>query len=165
MTSIKEAGLSDVEMIRQIAEQTWWPAYQVILPAEQIRYMLQEIYDPQKIIQQLETGSQEYLLLLEDNRPVAFVSYAVEEGSADTFKIHKLYCLPATQGKGYGKMLVEEVAEITKKAGKKFLILNVNRQNNAKLFYERLGFEVQYEIDIPIGSYQMNDYVMRSIIT
>lgn len=164
MTRIKKAGLNDVEVIRQIAEKTWWPAYQDILPAEQIRYMLQEIYAPEKIRQQLESSSQEYLLLLEDNQPVAFAAYAIEEGTADNYKLHKLYCLPEKQGTGYGKRLVEEVVEIAKKVGRKFLILNVNRKNNAKSFYENLDFEVQYEIDNPIGPYQMNDYVMRKTL-
>jgi ribosomal protein S18 acetylase RimI-like enzyme len=39
--------------------------------------------------------------------------------------------------------------------------LNVNRYNPAKDFYEKLGFKIILEEDIPIGQYWMNDYVMR----
>jgi ribosomal protein S18 acetylase RimI-like enzyme len=41
------------------------------------------------------------------------------------------------------------------------LDLNVNRNNQAKHFYEKIGFNVIREEDIPIGPYWMNDYVMR----
>ena len=42
------------------------------------------------------------------------------------------------------------------------LQLNVNRQNNAKEFYEKMGFAVIGEEDIDIGSgYYMNDYIME----
>ena len=75
-----------------------------------------------------------------------------------------MYCLPITQGKGYGKTLINAVAEKTKESGKNILDLNVNRYNNAKSFYERMGFEVVYEEDIPIGPYWMNDYVMRKVL-
>jgi GNAT superfamily N-acetyltransferase len=72
-----------------------------------------------------------------------------------------LYCLPVTQGKGYGKILIEEVSRRTKADGKHTLDLNVNRYNKAKTFYEKMGFTVVYEEDIAIGPYWMNDYVMR----
>ncbi|MEI9808163.1 MAG: hypothetical protein WDO16_09960 [Bacteroidota bacterium] len=38
----------------------------------------------------------------------------------------------------------------------------MNRSNNAKLFYEKIGFIVIREEDIDIGNgYLMNDYVME----
>jgi len=41
----------------------------------------------------------------------------------------------------------------------------VNRQNNAKNFYEKLGFVVIKEEDIDIGNgYFMNDYVMEMML-
>ena len=63
--------------------------------------------------------------------------------------------------KGYGKTLINQVISNTLAAGVRTLDLNVNRYNNAKTFYEKMGFEVAYEEDIPIGKYWMNDFVMR----
>jgi GNAT superfamily N-acetyltransferase len=102
---------------------------------------------------------------LEDGTPVAFAGYSPREENADVYKLHKLYCLPQTQGKGYGKLLIDEVATRVKKAGKHILELNVNRHNKAKQFYERQGFSVAYEEDIPIGPYWMNDYVMTKTLS
>jgi ribosomal protein S18 acetylase RimI-like enzyme len=168
MYFIRKATLEDVEIIREIAEKTWWVAYSLILEKEQISYMLGDIYSKEKITSQLKNNTQTYLLLIEptrpaggDDKPVAFAAYSPREEDAQIYKLHKLYCLPETQGKGYGKILINEVINKTLEAGKHTLDLNVNRHNKAKNFYEKMGFQVAYEEDIPIGEFWMNDYVMR----
>jgi GNAT superfamily N-acetyltransferase len=161
MYIIRTATVNDVETIRRIADKTWWVTYGPILEAEQISFMLNEIYSVDKLHSQIENNLQTYLLLLEDGQPVAFAGYSPREENTDIYKLHKLYCLPETQGKGYGKILINEVAQKTIEAGKHVLELNVNRYNNAKSFYEKMGFVVAYEEDIAIGHYWMNDYVMR----
>ncbi len=161
MYSIRKATPGDVETIREIAEITWRHTYSPILEKEQLDFMLAEIYSVEKITSQLKHGTQTYLLLIEDYRPVAFAGYSPREEDPEIYKLHKLYCLPETQGKGYGKILINEVINKTLEAGKHTLDLNVNRHNKAKNFYEKMGFFVAYEEDVPIGKYWMNDYVMR----
>src|SRR5882757_4864446 len=156
MYSIRQATINDLETIRQIAEDTWWATYSPILEKEQISFMLDDIYSVEKMASQLKNGTQIYLLLIEKDKPVAFAAYSPREEDPEIYKLHKLYCLPETQGKGYGKILVNEVAKKTIEAGKHTLDLNVNRYNKAKTFYEKMGFEIAYEEDVPIGSYWMN---------
>ena len=57
--------------------------------------------------------------------------------------------------------MIDEVCRRVLAAGKHTLDLNVNRHNKAKSFYEKMGFTIAYEEDIPIGDYWMNDFVMR----
>ncbi|MES2267946.1 MAG: GNAT family N-acetyltransferase [Bacteroidota bacterium] len=161
MYLIREATVTDVDAILQIAHQTWWPTYEPLLGKEQVAYMLDELYTTEKIGKQITEKQQTFLLLTEDGQPVAFAAYSPREDNAEIYKLHKLYCQPATQGKGYGKILINAVASKTLEACKHALELNVNRYNKAKTFYEKMGFEVIYEEDIPIGPYWMNDYVMR----
>ena len=161
MYIIRKATIADVEIIRQIAEKTWWPTYVPILSSEQITYMLGALYSAEKIHHQIATNEQSFLLLIEDEEAVAFAAYSAREEDPDIYKLHKLYCLPQTQGKGYGKILIDAVVERVRAAGKSTLDLNVNRYNKARTFYEKMGFAVIYEEDIPIGEYWMNDFVMR----
>lgn len=161
MYSIRKAAIDDLETIREIAEITWRATYTNILSKEQLDFMLAEIYSVGKITSQLINNTQTYLLLMEDKMPVAFAAYSPREEDPEIYKLHKLYCLPQTQGRGYGKILIDEVAKNTAEAGKKTLDLNVNRNNKAKTFYEKMGFHVAYEEDVAIGKYFMNDYVMR----
>jgi GNAT superfamily N-acetyltransferase len=161
MLHIRQATTADVSVIQQIAEQTWWPAYSPILQPEQITYMLAQLYSVQTLTNQIAYNQQTFLLLLEDEQPVGFAAYSPRAEDPDIYKLHKLYCLPATQGKGYGKLFINTVIQKTLDAGKHVLELNVNRHNNAKNFYEKLGFAIAYTEDIAIGPYWMNDYVMR----
>jgi len=161
MYTIRKATLNDVEAIRQIARETYQHTYLPIIGQEQIDFMQRDIYSVEKLSSQIKDNSQTFLMLEEDGQPVAFAGYSPRTEDPEVYKLHKLYCLPQTQGKGFGKILINEVAAQTLEAGKQFLDLNVNRYNKAKTFYEKMGFKVIYEEDIPIGDYFMNDYVMR----
>jgi len=159
--AIKTATVADTEIIRHLANETWWPTYSPILEKEQIEFMLGEIYSTEKISHQLATNEQTFLLLMEDSEPVGFAAFSPRAEDPEIYKLHKLYCLPKTQGKGCGKLLLNAVISEVKKAGKQTLDLNVNRYNKALTFYEKMGFKIAYEEDIAIGPYWMNDYVMR----
>ena len=161
MYQIRPASPEDTETIIALAEKTWQATYTQILEKAQLDYMLSTIYSVDNILNQLKNNIQTYLLLIEDEKPVAFAAYSPREENPEIYKLHKLYCLPETQGKGYGKVLINEVAGKTIEAGKHTLDLNVNRYNKAKTFYEKMGFAVAYEEDVAIGEYWMNDYVMR----
>ena len=161
MYSIRPATIADTEIIRSIAHGTWWHTYSPILSQEQIAFMLTDIYAADTISRLLETGEQHFLLLIENDRPVAYAAYSPRQENPDIYKLHKLYCLPETQGKGYGKILINAVIEQVKQAGKSVLELNVNRYNKSYTFYLRMGFSIAYEEDVAFGSYWMNDYVMR----
>jgi GNAT superfamily N-acetyltransferase len=165
MYSIRTATVADVETIRQLAQEIWYATYLSILSKEQLDFMLTEIYSTEKITQQIENNEQTFMLIIEEDQIVAFAAYSPREEDPEIYKLHKLYCLPATQGKGYGKLLINEVSAKVLEAGKHLLELNVNRHNKAQSFYEKMGFKVMYEDNIAIGPYWMNDYIMRKELT
>lgn len=158
--TIRQASAADIPTINQLAGAIWEPTYQAILSKEQINYMFEEIYSQEALAQQMQEG-QTFLLLEEEAQPMGFAAYSVKDEEARVYKLNKIYLLPQTQGKGYGKLLLQEVEQQAKKAGAAILDLNVNRHNNAKGFYERSGYNVYQQEDIAIGPYWMNDYVMR----
>jgi len=161
MVRIRTATINDIEIIRNIAQDVWWPAYSSILSKEQIAYMLELFYTTEIIGRQIQTGQQEYLLLEADGIPVGFASYAPRDENPGVYKLHKLYCKVQVHGKGYGRQLMHAVEDSVKRKGGVRLELNVNRYNPAKMFYEKSGYTILYEEDIDIGNnYLMNDYVM-----
>jgi GNAT superfamily N-acetyltransferase len=164
MYTIREANINDVETIRQLAHEIWWPTYSPILANDQIEYMLADRYTTDVLTQQIAGNQQTYLLVLDERKPVAFAAYSPDDKDPVICKLHKLYSLPATQGKGVGKMLLNAIYERALAAGKNAIELNVHRSNPAKSFYEKMGFVIAYEIDIPFGPYWLNDYVMRKVL-
>ncbi len=122
--------------------------------------MFEVIYSREALERQMQEG-QTFLILEESGKPVGFAAFSVKDEAAKAYKLNKIYLLPQTQGKGYGKALLQAVEQEVKLSGATLLDLNVNRHNPAKGFYERCGYQVHQQEDIPIGPYWMNDYVMR----
>ena len=152
----------DIPVIISLAEHTWAPTYQHILSKTQLDYMFAEIYNPRALQDQIDKG-QVFLLLYENETPAGFASFS-EQPRPGVFKLNKIYVVPACHGRSYGRLLLDKVQEQVKAAGGQTLELNVNRHNPAKAFYEKCGFTVSREEDVPIGPYWMNDYVMQKIL-
>jgi RsiW-degrading membrane proteinase PrsW (M82 family)/ribosomal protein S18 acetylase RimI-like enzyme len=156
---IRKAERDDVELIRSLCIEVWPQTYASILTADQVAYMLEESYSPQALQKQLDEG-QQFLIVYNAVHPVGFASYS--EVAPGVFKLNKIYILPAHQRRGIGKKVIQYVIDEIQSKGAVALQLNVNRENGAKQFYERLGFVVTGSEDIAIGDgYFMNDYVME----
>jgi ribosomal protein S18 acetylase RimI-like enzyme len=159
---IRPATGKDITLIKNLAYEIWLEAYGKILSSKQMAYMLDLIYSEASLQKQTEQGHH-FLIVEEDTKPVAFADY---NNLKDTvYKLQKIYALPSQQGKGIGRLLIDHVIKKVKKAGGTTLLLNVNRHNKAKLFYEHLGFKVISEEDIDIGEgYFMNDNGEKTLL-
>jgi len=175
---ILPATPAEYETIRRIAHATWPDTFGEILSREQIAYMLEMMYSVDELAKQTADGVVFKLLVEADQpgkrtergyikgrvtrfTPVGYVGYQ-KDYLPEVTKIHKLYLLPSTQGKGYGKALIEEVAMIARNENQTKLRLDVNHQNKAIGFYERLGFEKIERCNTDIGKgYLMEDWIME----
>jgi ribosomal protein S18 acetylase RimI-like enzyme len=102
------------------------------------------------------------LLAKEENVALDFASYEHHYNQKAVTRIHKIYILPQTQGKGIGKLLIDTIGNLAKKNQSIALSLNVNRSNNALIFYKKIGFEIVGEEDIELEhGYLMEDYIME----
>jgi GNAT superfamily N-acetyltransferase len=157
---IRTADAEDINIIGYLAQQIWPVTYREILSEAQLEYMLNLIYSPEALKQQMDLQHQ-FLIAELDEEPVGFASYSSISGDG-LFKIHKLYVLPEYHGKGLGKALLDFITEEISSLGATSLRLNMNRKNKAKYFYERNGFTIIKEEDIDIGNnYFMNDFVLE----
>jgi len=156
---IRKAYPPDIPLIREMAYEIWPVTYGSILSKDQIDYMLNLIYSEKVLHAQMENNF-EFNIVYDGEHPVGFASFSLIEPRL--YKLHKIYVLPSQQGKGTGRFIIEQLIKEMKTKGATTLQLNVNRNNNAKLFYEKMGFTIIKEEDIDIGNgYFMNDYVME----
>ncbi len=159
---IRKATTEDVQLIRELTFKVWPQTYAPILSKTQIDYMLEMMYSKSSLQQQMNKGSQ-FIIVYENNEPVGFAAYF--EKSPSVFKLDKIYVLPSQQGKGTGRFVIDYIINKIKKKGATALQLQVNRNNKARNFYEKLGFVVIEEKDFDIGNgYFMNDYVMEKVL-
>ena len=158
---IRFADLDDIPTIGYLAQQIWPVTYGAILSEGQLKYMLERNYSPESLNEQITKLNHRFLIAELDEEAVGFASFGTTE-DLGIQKLHKIYVLPQTQGKGVGRALLDFVIEQVLDEGDHTLHLNVNRHNKAKDFYEKLGFRVIQEVDIEIGNgFQMNDYIME----
>jgi RsiW-degrading membrane proteinase PrsW (M82 family)/GNAT superfamily N-acetyltransferase len=157
--AIRKAYPHDIPLIRDLAFKIWPVTYSSIVGMDQVNYMLGLLYSESRLAEDMQKGI-EFVILYDGVQPIGFASIGLME--PQVYKLHKIYVLTSYQGKGAGKFILNELITAIKQKGATSLLLNVNRNNPAKGFYEKLGFTVIKEENIDIGNgYLMNDYVME----
>jgi GNAT superfamily N-acetyltransferase len=165
MFTIIPATPNDYKTIQDIAHQTWPLTYGEILSSEQLDYMLDAFYNEEAIKDSIANKGHYFILAKEGEETLGFASYEYHYEQKNQTKIHKIYILPETQGKGVGKLLIDHVEKEAKDKGSEILSLNVNRYNKALHFYQKIGFQIKAKIDIELDhGYLMEDYVMEKPI-
>jgi ribosomal protein S18 acetylase RimI-like enzyme len=161
--TIRRATSADITTIQHLTSIIWPATYSSILSRDQIEYMLELMYSSESLRRQMEDLHHHFILCYDGDEAVGFASFS--DLGENVFKLHKIYVLPDRQGRGIGRFMIDYIIAEIRQKGAVALDLNVNRQNPARFFYERLGFTIIREEDIDIGKgYWMNDYVMRKLI-
>lgn len=148
--------------IKRIAYQTWPATFGAILTEKQIAYMLDWMYTIPSLTSQINDKGHVFLLAKEAESFFGYASYELNYNGLPKTKIHKIYLLPVSQGKGIGALLINRIGEIAAMNDNKALLLNVNRHNKAIGFYEKMGFSIVGNEDIDIGDgFLMEDFIME----
>ncbi|MFY7813571.1 MAG: GNAT family N-acetyltransferase [Chryseobacterium taeanense] len=162
-----KATEKDIPLIQSLARRSWENAYAEILSAEQIEYMLKTMYSHEEISKQLQDADYHYFLIFDEikNTFEGFLGY--EHGyEQNTTKLHRIYLIPESKGKGLGRMSIDFLKQKVSETHDKRIVLNVNKNNTAKMFYESQGFGVYNEVIVDIGNgFVMDDYEMEFYIT
>ena len=156
--TISHATKNNLEVVEALAWQIWPVYYQTIISLDQVEYMLREFGNPHFLGNQMDNGMQLYLAY-EEKQPVGYM--ALMPVSKDKIKLDKLYLLPETRGKNYGRQILSFAESASKQEGAIFLTLNVNRFNPSLQFYEKCGFAVVEEVDIALGPFMLFDFIME----
>ncbi|EMS32655.1 putative acetyltransferase [Mariniradius saccharolyticus AK6] len=163
MIEIIPATVDLLPEVKSIAYKTWPSTFSKILTKEQIDYMLEAMYDlPILESLVLEKGHQ-YILAKDETGYLGFCSFEHDSNQSNKTKIHRIYLLPETQGKGLGRLLINYVVDQAKRKNQAAIYLNVNKFNEKAIqFYERIGMRKAKEEVIDIGNgFVMDDFVME----
>lgn len=156
---VKSYDKDKVSAIISVAHKSWFDIYPNILEEGQTEYMVYKLFTHDAIEKNFKEGSI-YVLLKENDLPVGFAEAHPQPENPKTWQLGKIYMLPKSQKKGYGKMLMDEMEEVIKEHEGELVAVNVNRKNPAVDFYRRLGYTMVREENIPFGPFWMNDYKM-----
>ena len=159
---VRLANPADAETISNLAKNIWPITYSGIISEEQISFMLEQIYTVESIENQQKNGHQ-FFILENDGYAQGFASTSAQDNHQ--YKLQKLYILQNLQGQGAGRLLLTAVEDYCKSKDAKHLVLNVHRNNQARCFYEKMGYQIIETADIPYHHYILNDYIMGKPLT
>ena len=161
MFTIRKATTNDIALIHQMAWVVFPHTYHIILTPEQIDYMMEWMYSEKSLQKQMVEDGHIYYLAFKEDEPAGYLS--IQPEGEHVFHLQKIYVLPSFQGMNLGKLLFEQAIKAIKELHPApcQMRLNVNRQNKALTFYEKMGMTKIDEGDFPIGNgFYMNDYIM-----
>ncbi len=152
------ATLPNVDAIAALAKEIWYEHYTSIISQEQIAYMLNLMYAPNKLSEQMHNGCVFTLVHANDE----LIGYASAEQKNDTeLFIHKFYIHSKARGNKLGERLLNAILANNSNINKVQLV--VNRQNFTAInFYFKQGFTIINSFDNNIGGgFFMNDFKMQ----
>ncbi|MDW9382335.1 GNAT family N-acetyltransferase [Chryseobacterium sp. JV558] len=163
---LRQAAAVDIPLIQDLARRSWENAYADILSKEQMEFMLSEMYSETEILNHLQSSHYHYYLIQDENSDSyeGFIGYE-HNYEEKTTKLHRIYLVPESKGKGFGKKALQFLNEKVSENGNERIILNVNKNNSARNFYESQGYKVYGEGVFDIGNgFIMDDYLMEFLI-
>ncbi|MGO4708789.1 GNAT family N-acetyltransferase, partial [Chryseobacterium sp. 2TAF14] len=137
-----KATQENIPLIQDLARRSWKNAYAEILSDEQMEYMLNTMYSEAEISAHLSNPDYHYYLVFDEilNEYDGFIGFE-NHYEENTTKLHRIYLVPESKGKGLGRKTLEFLNEKVNEIGDKRIILNVNKHNSAQKFYESQGYK------------------------
>lgn len=136
-----------------------------------VEAFLDHDYDPARLGSSLSDDSLHWRVAELDGQPAGFVKWGhcklpLPPVAPPQAELHRLYVLKAFQGKGLGRVLMDEAISRMRQGGAGEICLGVWEGNaNAKGFYTRYGFEKAGEYNYtPIGEQTDREWIMRKIV-
>ena len=155
---LRPATSDDIPLLSELAHRIWLAHYPDIIGMEQVEYMLQLLYSPEALCQQMETGAQVFRMLENDGIVVGYLT-VTDRGEGQYF-LNKFYLDNGQRGQGLGIMAFDLL--LAQYPGLEELRLTVNRQNFKSInFYFKIGFHIEQCVNLPIGQgFVMEDFQM-----
>ena len=168
-TTLKKCNDQDVDLIRDISEQTYEETFRPLTTGPVMEAYLKKAFDRERIKKELSDPDSVFYLLEVDDTPAGYMKLNYHKAQThvhdeSSLQIERLYLFKEMQSKGLGSMMIEKAFEIAKESGKiEYLWLNVWEKNiHAIAFYKKYGFELVGFHSFFMGPEEQNDYFMRS---
>ena len=161
VTFRKLTTAEELQIIRDIAADIWPETFKNILSAGQIKYMMQMMYAPEVMADELNRGYHFETVCI-DGTPIGYISYSAYS-IPGTAKLHKVYLLSRYHHQGIGSQMLARAESAARELGFTCLRLNVNKHNSQAIkAYLRNGFKQTEAVKIDIGGgFFMDDFVME----
>ncbi len=134
---VRTASKRDLAAISKLLGEVWHSTYDAIYGVEKVTKITSEWHKVNALEKQLAKPASEFLIA-DDGKEIAAMAFASQINDISV-KLNQLYILPSFQGKGIGKMLLDEIEESFFEARE--FMLEVEEKNATAIgFYEKQGY-------------------------
>lgn len=146
-----------VERMSALASSIVKEHFDPIIGEAQNDYMIERFQSPAAIAGMLSEGYRYFFVEGPDGDEMGFIAYVPHD---DSLYLSKFYLRKDARGRGYAHEMMGFVAQAARDGGFGTITLNVNRGNDARFAYEKMGFRIIRAEANDIGEgYVMDDYV------
>ena len=163
MVNFKSIKTTKFKEVQLLASEIWKDNYKGIISQEQIDYMLNMMYNSQRLQQDLDEGYQ-WELIYHNDSLIGYLAYVIKKNNR--VFLSKIYLKTSAQGLGIGKKSLNRIKEYAKLNDCTSVYLTVNKDNKKGVrAYNNAGFNIIDDEVTDIGNgYVMDDYVFEFII-
>jgi GNAT superfamily N-acetyltransferase len=135
---VRTASERDLDLIKALLAETWHATYDAIYGVERVNAITAEWHSIASLKARLTRPNSEFLVA-DDGKQITGMAFAAATNDAGVVMLHQLYVWPQMQGKGVGRLLLDEVEQCFPEA--RTLRLEVEEANApAVRFYLAYGF-------------------------
>ena len=164
---VKKCRPEDLSELRQLAIQTFIDTYSVHNTPEVTSEYLENAFSEKQMQKEIDDPESEFYVLLLEDQYAGYIK--LNEGNAqtesredDSLEIERIYVDRKHQGRGFGKLLLEQAVAVARDKKKDRIWLGVWEHNpNAIGFYEKQGFTKTGTHLFMIGGEAQIDWVME----
>lgn len=145
---------NDAAEVHELLKTTWWDTYRGLFPDRVILDAEGTWHSTETLQRQMKNRTVLFAGYREDGRILGLIRAAMADG--ETLRVFQLYVLPAEQGRGIGRKLMDYARDSNPTARR--VVLNVAKGNDKAIsFYTRYGFAFQKESTLKLGDYEIRE--------
>ncbi len=159
----KQISQNYFQQVFQLASEIWNENYKGIISQEQIDYMLNMMYNSERLQQDLNENYQ-WELIINKEEIIGYLAYVIKKDNR--VFLSKIYLKTTAQGLGLGKRALDRIKNYAKTNNCSAVFLTVNKDNKKGIrAYNNAGFNIVDEEVTDIGKgYVMDDYIFEFVI-
>lgn len=166
--TIRRAALSDLDMLRDLAERTFRDAWQEFNEPERFEDYCREHFAAEKLYSEwIQPGTEFYLAFIE-SKPIAYLKLNVDRvpshdwDDSPGLQLERIYVHRDAQSRGLGAGLLRFTEQRARDAGAAWLWLTVWQESPRSIsFYEKNGFSIFGVETFWLGNDPQADWLMR----
>lgn len=160
MTNFKPIRNTDFQKVYELASEIWNENYKGIISQNQIDYMLNMMYNSERLQQDLN-NKYHWEFIIYEKKIVGYIAYVIKDDKR--VFLSKIYLKTDVQGLGLGKLALNRIKDFAKNKKCNAVYLTVNKRNEKGIrAYKKFGFTITAEEITDIGNgYVMDDYVFE----